>query len=172
MKAEWQVKPLEEHGGVSIFELTIPPNRLASFQRIFAGQTALYVGTSKDAVWGAAGTDCLPHLKAAIDKTATPAPEKADPIVISYQFNVARLMTLMEIIEKETPKPVGKEQIQRQKDLEKYRNLADAAMKDCTPLVTGELKRTDNKIEGYLELNQCVLKYIGSMMADGVKALQ
>ncbi|WP_010581755.1 hypothetical protein [Schlesneria paludicola] len=172
MKSDWQVKPLEEYGGVSIFELTIPETRKASFQRIFAGETALYVGTSKDAVWGAAGAEGLAQLKVAIDKTAAPASEKVDPIVISYLFNVSKLMTLMEIVEKETPKPVGKEQIQRQKDLEKYRNLADASMKDCTPLVTGELKRTDNKIEGFLELNECVLKYIGAMIADGTKALQ
>ncbi len=172
IKAEWQVKPHSEHGGVSIHELTVPKARLESFQRIFAGETALYVGTSKDAVWGAAGVDALKHLATAIYQVAQPAPEKVDPVVISYQVQVAKLVTLLEILQKEAPAlnaPKTKEQIKEQKDIEKYRKLAQDAMGDCNSLLRGELRRTDNKIEGFLELNECVLRYIGSMIADGVK---
>jgi hypothetical protein len=38
--------------------------------------------------------------------------------------------------------------------------------------MTGELRRNGNKIEGFIELNQCTLKYVGSIIADTVKSLQ
>ena len=145
---------------------------------MFSGETFIYVGTSKDAVWGSAGVDAVKHLKEAIDQAGQPAPEKVDPVVISYQIQVAKLVTLMEIVEKEKPpkddkrsKP-SKEELQRRKDLEKFRKLAQAAMGNCNSMMHGELKRTGNKIEGFLELNECVLKYVGSIIADGVKQLQ
>lgn len=173
MNSEWQVKlDAQEHGGVSIHELTVPKSRMESFQKIFAGESTIYVGTSKDAVWCAAGTDAVKHLTEAIDQVAKPAPAMADPVVVSYQIQLAKLVTLMEIVEKENP--IGnvaptKEQKQRQKEIERFRNLAQQAMGDCTSLMHGELKRNDNKIEGFIELNDCVLKFIGSVIADKVK---
>ena len=175
LKSEWQVKlDVHEHGGVKIHELTVPKTRLESFQKVFADETVLYVGTSQEAVWGAAGVDSLTHLKAAIDQAAQPAPEKADPVVVSYQVQVAKLVKLVEIIQKELPAVAGltKDQQQQRKDLDKYRKLAQDAMAGCESLMKGELRRTDNKIEGFVELNECVLKYIGSVIADGAKQIQ
>ena len=175
LKSEWQVKlDVHEHGNVKIHELTVPKSRLESFQKVFADETVLYVGTSQDAVWGAAGVDGLTHLKAAIDQAAQPAPATADPVVISYQVQVAKLVKLMEVIQKELPEGPGlsKDQIQQRKDVEKFRKLAQDAMAGCDSLMRGELKRTDNKIEGHIELNECVLKFIGSLIADGAKQLQ
>lgn len=175
LKSEWQVKlDVHEHGGVKIHELTVPKARLESFQKIFANETVFYVGTSEQAVWGAAGVDCLNHLKTAIDQAAKPAPETVDPVVMSYQFQAAKLVKLAEIIQREFPDGPGlsKEQIQQRKDIEKYRKLAQDAMAGCDSLMKGELKRTDKKIEGYIELSECVLRYVGSLIADGAKQLQ
>lgn len=175
LKSEWQVKlDVHEHGGVKIHELTVPKSRLESFQKIFAGETVFYVGTSEKAVWGAAGADGLEHLKTAIDQAAKPAPETVDPVVMSYQFQAAKLVKLAEVIQREFPDGPGlsKEQIQQRKDIEKYRKLAQDAMAGCDSLMKGELKRSDKKIEGYVELNECVLRYIGSLIADGAKQLQ
>jgi len=173
MHSEWQVKPdAQEHGGVSIHELTVPKSRMESFQKVFPGESLIYVGTSKEAVWVAAGTEAVKHLTEAIDQVAKPAPEKADPVVVSYQIQLAKLVTLMEIVEKENP--IGnvaptKEQKQRQKEIERFRNLAQQAMGGCASLMHGELRRTDNKIEGFIEMNNCVLTFIGSVIADKVK---
>lgn len=176
IQADWTVKlDSQKHADVSIHEVTIPKSRQASFQKIFKGETVAYVGTSKDAVWGAAGTDAITHLKAAIDEAAKPAPEKADPVFITYQVQVAKLVTLMEIVEKEAPAgnaQLNKEEKQRLKDLERYRKLAQEAMNGCNSLMTGEAKRNDKKIEGHMELNQCVLQFVGSVIADAVKQLQ
>ena len=175
LKSEWEVKlDVHEHGGVKIHELTVPKSRLESFQRVFTDQTVLYVGTSQDAVWGAAGVDGLAQLKAAIDQAALPAPEKADPVVVSYSVQVAKLVKLVEVIQKELPAVAGltKDQQQQRKDLDKYRKLAQDAMAGCESLLKGELRRTDNKIEGFTDLNECVLKYIGSVVADGTKQIQ
>ena len=173
LKSEWQVKlDVHEHGNVKIHELTVPQSRLESFQKIFPDQTILYVGTSTDAVWGAAGVEGLTHLKAAIDQAAQPAPATVEPVVMSYQVQVAQLVKLAEVIQKEIPEGTGKEAQQQRKDIEKYRKLAQDAMAGCDSLMRGELKRTDNKIEGFIELNDCVLKYVGSLIADGAKQLQ
>ena len=174
-KSEWQVNlDVHEHGAVKIHELTVPPTRIESFQKVFPGENKVYVGTSSDAVWGAAGEDCLKHLKTAIDQTGQPAPEKVDPVVVSYQVQFSKLVKLLEVIQKELPSGAGltKEQQQQRKDLEKYRKLAQDAMTGCDSLVRGELRRTDNKIEGFVELNECVLKYVGSIIADGAKQLK
>ena len=173
LKSEWQVKlDVHEHGNVKIHELTVPKTRLESFQKVFADETLIYVGTSDDAVWGAAGVDCLAHLKAAIDQAAQPAPATVDPVVVSYQVQVSKLVKLMEVIQKELPEGTGKEAQQARKDIEKYRKLAQDAMAGCDSLMTGELRRTENKIQGFVELNECVLRYVGSLIADGAKQLQ
>lgn len=175
IKPDWNAKSQSEHGSVTIHEITIPESRLASFQKLFPGESVVFVGTSKEAVWLAAGVDAVTHLKAAIDQTAQPAPEKVDPVVLSYLVQVSELVTLMEILEKEVPAgnaQLSKEEKQRLKDLEKFRKLAQAAMAGCQSLLTGELRRNGNKIEGFLEVNECTLKYVGSIIADTVKSLQ
>ena len=173
IKSEWSVEADKyQHVDVSIHELTIPAARLESFQRIFAGETKVLVGTSKNAVWTAAGVDALNSLKTAIDQAAKPAPDKVDPIALSYQIQLAKFITLAEIVQKEVPSmnPLSpKEQAQAQKDLEKHRKLAQDTMGNCESLMKGELKQIDNKIEGYIELNECVLRYLGSSIADVVK---
>lgn len=173
IQPEWQINPTPvEHGGVSIHELTIPKFRQESFQKIFAGETTLHVGLSKDALWIAAGTDAVKHLNAAIDQVAQPAPQKVDPVFLKYVLQMSQLVPLMEVVQKEAPAGNGaktKEQQQAEKDLEKFRKLAHEAMGNTKSIWHGELKRTDDKIEGFLELDQNVLKYIGSLIADGVK---
>lgn len=168
MQDGWQVSPnAVEHGGVSIHEVTIPAARLESFQRLFKGETKLQVGTSKDAVWLACGVDSQKHLFEAIDQTAQPAPETVSPVVISYHVQVAKLITLLETIQKEMPalNPTS------QKDVEKFRKMAQETMGDCSSLMHGELKRTDNKVEGFIEFNECVLRFIGSSIADTIKSM-
>jgi len=180
MKAGWQVdKTPEEHAGVSIHKLTVPPARTEQFKKFFAGESVMYVGTSKDAVWGAAGLDAVKHLKDAIDQAAKPAPEKADPVVVNYQVHVAKVSKFLDAIKpepakEEPPKTKDQERIQKdkeraQKAIEKYHDLAQKAMAGCDSLMHGELKRNGNTMDGFLEVNECVLKYIGTMMANGVK---
>ena len=168
MQDGWQVSAgATEHGGVSIHEVTIPSTRLESFQRIFKGETKFLVGTTKDAIWVAAGIDALTHLKEAIDQSAKPAPEKASPVVISYHVQLAKLITLLEIIQKESPamNPAN------QKDVDKFRKMAQETMGDCPSLMHGELKRTDNQVDGFIEFNECVLRFIGSSIADTIKSM-
>ncbi len=188
----WQIKSdSQEHGGVKIHELTVSKSRLAAFQKIFGAETVLYVGTHKDSVWCAAGINAMKYLTSAIDQAALPAPETTDPIVLNYQFQLDQLVNLTDLVQKKedlAPKkdetstgsaPKTKEQLQhekeqrqREKDVEKYRKLAQDSMGGCNALLHGELRRTGKKIEGFLEINDCVMKYIGSMIADGVKVLQ
>jgi hypothetical protein len=179
LKSGWKLKTeVIEHGGVAIQEVAVPEGQLANFQKFFAGQSSIFVGTSKDAVWGAAGEDAVNHLKKAIDQAAKPAPETIDPVVVAYELQPDKLTNLLDAVKLNIPESSAlsaeqiKERERAQKELEKYRKLANDAMNGCSALMKGELKRTGNKMEGYLEINECVLKYIGSMIADGVKVIQ
>ena len=183
MKSGWTEKKLEDYAGVAIHELTVPKERIDHFKKFFAGESVLYVGTSKDVVWGAAGADAIKHLKEAIDQAAKPAPEKADPVFMNYQIHVEKISNLLDSIKVDAPKDApppktkDEERIQKdkervQKSIEKYRDLAKKAMAGCDSLMHGELKRDGNSISGFLEINDCVLKYVGAMMANGVKELK
>ncbi|WP_375314924.1 hypothetical protein [Schlesneria sp. DSM 10557] len=174
-KSGWQVKlDVHEHAGVKIHELTVPESRIEAFQKVFPGENKVYVGTSGDAIWGAAGVECLTHLQAAIDEAAKPAPEKANPVFVNYQLQLGKIVKLAEVIQKDLPSGPGltKDQQQQVKDLEKYRKLASDAMLNCESLIQGELRRNDNKIEGFVEVSECVLKFVGSIVADGAKQLK
>jgi hypothetical protein len=123
-------------------------------------------------------------LKLAIDQVALPLPANPDPVFLNYRFQVAKLATFLDALQlklpsldtskssKETEK-TSKEREKLAKDaeknLEKYTKLAEESMKGCESLIQGELRRTGDTIEGFLEINECALKYIGSVIADKVK---
>ncbi len=163
-----------EHADISIHEVTFAKRDLAMFQSVFDGESVFYVGTGRNAVWGAAGADSLAQLKSAIDQSHQSAPEKVDPIVFSYRLHVGRLVSLFDAIRKATPPdatPLKPEQRRFEKDVDKYLKLAKSVLSGCEPLMFGELKRIDGRIEGSAEFNECVLKGIGSILADTVKDL-
>jgi hypothetical protein len=178
MKAGWHIKKIEEYAGVNIYELTVPEPRQENFKKFFAGESVLYVGTSKDIVWGAAGADAIKQLKVAIDQVAAPAPSTAEPVFLNYQLQVAKLANLLEAINLDVPVNDGpktpeekKKAADAQKKVDRLSKLADDAMKGCEGIIHGELRRSGNTIEGFIEINECALKYIGAVTADQVKEL-
>jgi hypothetical protein len=90
------------------------------------------------------------------------------------------LIDLIDITRPETgrkdEKSLSKEELarlkQREKDLEKIRNLAIAAMKGCDPTFSGELKKNGATIEGSMDFSECVLGFIGAAIADFSKNFQ
>ena len=174
-RTDWKVKlNAHEHAGVNIHELTIGNQDLALFQCVFAGDRMIYVGTGKNVVWVAAGAQALEQLKADIDLASQSPPELIDPVMFRYQVQVSKLVSLIGSIQKQQlARNLSLTQDQRlfRKDIDKYVNLAHEAMSGCHSLMSGELRRTGSKIEGSTELNECVLKYVGSILASTLKDL-
>lgn len=159
---------VEKHGDAGIHQISVTASRLAKFQKVFPGEKVFYVATTKNAVWGAAGPNSITDLKSAIDQAAQPAPEKVDPAFFSFAARTDVLVDMLEILQPE--KVAGavktKEALQREKEMEKYRKLAADAVVGCTPLATGQTSRNGDKIEGTVQVNQCFLRFIGSIFGD------
>lgn len=163
----------------SVHSITVPKHRLPAFQKLFPGETQFYVATSKDAVWGAAGVDALAELEAAMKQVSQPAPETVDPRVLYFKAHAGRLVDLLDIakpepqkIDESLSKDEQKRLIQQRKDLEQVHKLALEATADCDAVFTGEMKKVGNKVEGSMDVSECVLKFIGAVTADFAKVFQ
>ncbi|MEK6262489.1 MAG: hypothetical protein AABP62_28155, partial [Planctomycetota bacterium] len=154
-----------EVGGASLHTLTLPAKRLPRFQKFFPGETLIHVATSKDAVWIAIGTDVQADLMAAINAAAGPAPEMVDPIVGSFSANMTKVVALIEALEPEPAETTGPK-TPAQKEREKIRKLAQQAVVDCEPRIAMELKRNGSVIEGTINVTECALKFVGTIIAD------
>lgn len=154
-----------EIGGASLHTLTLPDKRLERFQKFFPEEKQILVATSKDAVWIAVGTNAQAELTTAITAVEQPAPEKADPVVATFSANMAKLVAMVEAIRPEQPESTGPKTA-AQKDAEKVRGLAEQAVKGCEPRLSMELKRNGNIIEATIDVTECALKVVGTLIAD------
>ena len=59
-----------------------------------------------------------------------------------------------------------------EKEMETYLRLARETLTGCDSLTQGTLRRVDSKIEGNAEVNECVLTYIGSILATVMQELE
>jgi hypothetical protein len=160
-----------EIGGASLHTLTLPKKRLPRFQKFFPEETLIHVATSKDAVWIAIGTNAKADLTAAINAAADPAPAMVDPVVGSLSANMTKLVQLIEALEPDKAETTGPKTT-AQKDREKIRNLAEQAVKGCEPWLSMELKRNDNVIDGTIDVTECALKVVGTLIADFAKNME
>lgn len=157
---------------VSLHSVAVPERRLAAFQKLFPGENLIYVGTSRDAVWGAAGTNAIAELTAAITEAAGAAPETVDPRVLHFTAHAGRLTELIDVVRPEgqpIDEKLPKDEIarlkQQIKDLETVRTLAMNATDNCDAIFSGEVKKVDNKVVGSMDVSECVLKFVGSAIA-------
>lgn len=166
-------------GDASLHSVAVPQRRQDAFHKLFPGENVIYIATSADAVWGAAGVNAIAELETAMKATAKPAPETADPKILSFTAEAARLVELMDIVRPEPQKideTLSKEELararQREKEVEQIRKLAIDATKNCDAIFNGEVKKNGNAIEGSLDVSECVLKFVGSVIADFAKNMQ
>lgn len=164
---------------VTVHSVTVPKHRQEAFHKLFPGEDVLYVATSKDAVWGAAGVKALEELEAAIKQVAGPAPEQVDPRVAYFSAHSARLVEMLDIVrpqKQEISSSLSKDEQARlkqaQKDAERVRKAANEAMANCEAIFSGEVKKDGDKVVGSIDVSECVLKFIGSVIAEFSKDFQ
>ena len=174
-KAGWKVKlNAREYGGVGIHEITIGNEDLTTFQCVFANESVFYIGTGQGAVWIAAGTGALDHLKRSIDQANRPS-DKINPVLFRYQVHVGRLASLIDSLQRRESlrkAPLTQDDRQFRKDIDKYTKLVSDATVTCDSSFRGELRRAGDRIVGFTEVNECVLRCIGSILASTLKDLE
>jgi hypothetical protein len=121
----------------------------------FIGQTTLYVGAAKEAIWVAAGEGALDSLKAAIKKAAQPAAAGAEKAPFG-EF-VIRLKPWAEELATEPSKKKGDD---------KYRKMLLSSFEGADDQLAGTIKRQDNKIVGEITMQKGVLRFAGKAASD------
>lgn len=171
IRDDWKVRmKAHEHNGVTIHEIAIPARRAKHYDALFSGEPILYIGTSEHAVWAGCGKNALNDLKAAIDQQAKPAPEKADPVFFSGTMKFGPWIKLLDLLREEKPTSTeekkSKEELRREKEQKRIRELALEAFASDDDILTGKLMRNGDEIQGELSITVGVFRFIGSAIAD------
>jgi hypothetical protein len=169
----WVVKTnVAEHAGVKIHSVGVAPHRKGVYESVFAGEAIVYVGTSPDAVWGAAGVNALDELKAAIDQQQQPlaADAPVDQEFFKLQAQFGPLVDLLDAFRASEPKAPAddKEALELAKQQAKFRKLATEAFAPGDGVLESSLKRDANAVKGEMVIREGVLRFLGSAVADGV----
>jgi len=172
IRSDFQFNPgTEEVSGVKFHTLVLSGEKLTKFQKVFPTETTIVVGTSKDTVWLAAGTNSREGLKTAIEAVGRPAPETLDPVFAIFDADVSKIIELWDTLRPEKADSKGPKS-PAQKEREKIRGLADQAFEGSLPRVVSELKRNGDSIEGRLDADEAMLRFIGTLIADFAKQFE
>lgn len=164
----WKLeKNVAEHEGVTIHAVTVAPHRMEEFRAICGGEPTVYVGVSKDAVWGAAGEGALDELKEAITQAGQPAPAKADPVFASLQMRFGPWVQVLDILRSREAKPAAGDKTaqEEEKRRTKLRKISQDAFAPGDDLLEVTLRREDDRVIGQLEGHPGIQRFIGSVIA-------
>ena len=115
-----------------------------------------YVGTSKDAVWFAAGEDALDALKAAIEQVDSAEDPAPDPVFF-------KLDTRLDPIVKLTQNPTDD---QMPTALSKYRRIAEEAFEPGDDRLEVRFEKVGNDLRGLAQASAGILRFIGKAAAE------
>jgi hypothetical protein len=166
---KWE-EAVEEHQGVKLHKLTVAPHRAAVIQAICGGDAIVHIGTSKDAVWFAAGQDGVTELKAAIDAVQKPAEGKVDPTFLHADVRLHLLVDVLDAYRGSFPPGANatKQELTDEKQRTKWRKYGKDAFADGNDLLTGRLVHEGEDVKGDMSAATGALKFVGTMIADFV----
>jgi hypothetical protein len=121
----------------------------------FIGASTLYVGSSKEAVWCAAGDGALEALKAAIKKTTQPAAAGAEKA--PWGELIVRLKPWVEEIATEPSKKKGDD---------RYRKMLLSSFEGGDDQLSVRMTRQEHKIVGEITLQKGLLRFAGKAASD------
>jgi hypothetical protein len=143
-----------EESGVKIHSIEFAKGK-HPYWSDFIGADLLYVGSSKDTLWAAAGEGSLDTLKTAIKKTKQPAAagsEKAPWLELT-----ARLKPWIDESLSQPPKKKGADH---------YPKLIQAALQSGDDQLSVRMTREGNKIVGVAEIQKGILRAAGKIASD------
>ena len=165
----WKVETgIATQGDITIHAVTVAPHRLEEFQSVFGGEPMVYIGVSKDAVWGAAGTGALDLLKAAIDQAAQPAPAQVAPEFLALEMRFEPWVKLLDVMRgNETPSTTTDEkEREAEKQRTRTRKHALASFAPGDDILKATLLKKSDTVAGEMEIQTGILRFLGTMIAD------
>jgi hypothetical protein len=144
-----------EEGGVKIHSITFPKDKHPTWNN-FVGADSMYVGSSKDAVWAAAGEGALDALKAAIKKTGQPAAAGAEKA--PWGELIVRLKPWVEQFIAAAP--------QSKRGDDSYRKMAQAAFHADDDQLLVRMTHNENGVRGEITIQSGILRFAGKAAAD------
>ncbi len=172
----------DKQGDVSIHKVVLPDDKQDIFKDFLADDGIVYVGTSPETVWFAAGQDALEALKKAVDKVAQPNAGKADDPFVDLSARVGPWLKLRDrYVAKAGGKKTTKTKTKKKTDetettaksvvadltadRDALRKLALQAFQPDDDTIELQIKRIDNRVEGRLLVRPGVLRFVGKLLA-------
>ncbi|WP_417389949.1 hypothetical protein [Gimesia sp.] len=137
---------------LKIHKINIKDQYKAGFEELFGAGEALYVGSTPEALWVAAGPDSIKRITEASKLVKEPAPEKVSPEVI--ELNVKTLPWL---------KMVNK--LRGEKGNQEIREMLIKSLTSTDDTFSFVMKREGETIDGKAKLDKGILKFIGNVIA-------
>ncbi|QDT89357.1 hypothetical protein [Gimesia algae] len=137
---------------LKIHKIIIKDQYKAGFEELFGAGEALYVGSTPEALWVAAGADSIKRITDASKLVKEPAPEKISPEVI--ELNVKTLPWL---------KMINK--LRGEKGNQEIREMLIKSLTNTDDTFSFVMKREGETIDGKAKLDKGILKFIGNVIA-------
>ncbi|QDU09144.1 hypothetical protein [Gimesia aquarii] len=137
---------------LSVHKINIKEQYQDGFDELFGAGEALYVGSTPDALWMAAGPNSIERIKTAAKLVSEAPPETVNPNVI--ELNVKTLPWL---------KMVNK--LRGKKGNQEMREIALESLTDTDDTFTFVMKKEEHSIDGKAKLDKGILKFIGNLIA-------
>ncbi len=137
---------------LSIHKINIIDKYKAGFDELFGAGEAIYVGSTPEALWLAAGPKAVDRIKAAAKLVTEAPPKEISPNVI--ELNMKSLPWL---------KMINK--LREKKGNQEIREMAIESLTGSDDTFTLVMKREDNTIDGKAKLEKGILKFIGNVIA-------
>ncbi len=137
---------------LNIHKINIKKQYQAGFYELFGAGEALYVGSTPDALWMAAGPNAIERIKAATKLVNEAPPETINPNVI--ELNVKALPWL---------KMINK--LRGKKGNPEMREIALKSLMDTDDTFTFVMKKEEDTIDGKATLDKGILRFIGNLIA-------
>jgi len=143
-----------EESGVKIHSVDLTKDQHPRWND-FIGATTLYVGSSKEAVWCAAGEGALEALKAAIKKTTQPPAAGAEKA--PWGELIVQLKPWVEQVANEPPKKKGDD---------RYQKMLLSSFQGGDDVLSVRMTRQDHKIVGEVVMQKGILRFAGTAASD------
>ncbi len=138
--------------GFNIHKINIREQFQAGFYGQFGEGEALYLGSTADALWMAAGANAIDRIKAAAKQVTEAPPEKISPNVIELNVKTLPWLTMIDKFRKE-------------KGNQELRDLILKSLTKTDDTFSLIMKRDGNTIDGLATLDKGILRIIGNVIA-------
>lgn len=167
--AEWEVAlNAETVGDLAIHTVKIPQRQDKDFSHMFGPESLLVVGTTKTAIWYAAGEGAAARLKDAAAKSAS-AEKTNDGVFIDAWIDLGPLMQFLldrrERVQVDLTK-LSEEDKKMRKTKEELLKTAVEAFKPGDGIIHMKLERKDKEVIGRTTLHEGTLRFGGMKISD------